>query len=116
MKNLEQIRARNALKCKGGNIRGNEGGEVIKKIPPHVMNNGLLATAAYAFNDNQGFATVFNHIAQHLSDPDIGLLPAGANSLEAMVEHLTSQGTSQDLRDCTNEAMAWLNYARRFIK
>lgn len=115
MKNLEQIRARNALACRSKNIRGVNDGEVIKKIPPLIMNNGLLAAAAFAFNDKQGFKEVFTEIAIHLSDPEIQLLPNGVNTLDAMVDHLTSKGSSQDLRNCTNEAMAWLNYARRFV-
>ena len=52
MKNLEQIRARNALKCQsehGSEIIGEEGGMVIKKLPQLIMNHGLLATAAFAF-------------------------------------------------------------------
>lgn len=113
MKNLEQVRARNALKCPP--IQGKQGGEVMKKIPALVINHGLLAVAAYA-NDNAGYATAFDYIASHLSDPEIDLLPHGCNTHKKMMDHLSSNGTSQELRDCTNEAMAWLNYARRFVK
>jgi CRISPR/Cas system CMR-associated protein Cmr5 small subunit len=120
MKNLEQIRARNALKCQtedGGKIIGEEGGMVIKKLPQLIMNHGLLATAAFAFEPRKdGYKLAFKHIARHLADPEIGILPADTNSLEKMVDHLSSDGDSQKLRNCTNESMAWLNYARRFVR
>lgn len=125
MQNLEQVRARNALAFASSATKtsGQQGGEVIKKIPPLILNHGFLATAAYGFdrNDRGGFRyeahkLAFDAIAKHLCDPEIRILPEGCNNLEKMAEHLTgNETTSEDLKLATAEAMAWLNYARRFV-
>ncbi len=126
MFNLEQIRSRNALafaQSREGQESGANGGEVIKKIPPLILNNGLLATLAYGFDKkgqdeyrNKGHRFVFDAIAKHLSDSAIGILPKGCSNSEEMAKRLTSsEEDSQTLKLCTAEAMAWLNYARRFV-
>lgn len=126
MLNLEQLRSRNALafaKSEQGQQSGANGGEVIKKIPPLILNNGLLATLAYGFDQNRqgeyrnkGHRFTFDAIAKHLSDPANPILPEDCSNSEAMARHLTSpEGDSQTLKLCTAEAMEWLNYARRFV-
>jgi hypothetical protein len=115
MQNLEQIRARNALKL--GVVAGDEGGEVIKKVAPLVLNNGLLATAAYSFAESSGWPKVFDAIAQHLADPDIGIAPAWVKDRSSLMKFLTgAESTSETLKIATSETMAWLVYARRFSK
>jgi len=118
MQNLEQIRARNAYQfSQQGAVAGKEGGEVIKKVAPLIMNHGLLATAAYSFTEKVGWQKTFDAIAQHLADPDIGILPNNkVRDRATMMEYLTAQNTtSETLKLATNEAMAWLQYARRFV-
>lgn len=119
MQNLEQVRARNALKFAnehGRNVTGAQGGEVIKKLPPHILNHGLLATAAYSFTEKQGWQLTFDAIAQHLSDPDISILKAAQNRLHLMDQLTAKETTSELLKLATAETMAWLQYARRFVK
>ncbi|HHU15978.1 MAG: type III-B CRISPR module-associated protein Cmr5 [Kiritimatiellae bacterium] len=120
MQNLEQIRARHALKFAneyGAEVTGVQGGEVIKKIPPIIMNHGLLATMAYSFSEKKGWELVFDAIAQHLSSPAIAIVPASVNDRSKLIEHLTSEATdSETLKRATSETMAWLEYARRFVK
>ena len=116
--NLEQIRARNAMKAGETKISGKENGEVIKKIPPLIMNHGLLAIGAYAFDEkNKGYRDAVDAIAAHLADKEITLLPSTypANT-QGLMEYLCNEADSFQLKQCTAEAMAWLNYARRFIK
>jgi len=117
MQNLEQIRARNAYHfSKQGGIANVQGGEVIKKVPPLIQNHGLLATAAYSFGEKEGWQKVFDAIARHLADPDIAVLPAKVKDRESLMEFLTGkQATSETLKLATNETMAWLTYARRFV-
>jgi len=118
MQNLEQIRARNAyLFSQEGSVSGKKGGEVIKKIPPLIMNHGLLATAAYSFTENIGWQKTFDAIARHLADPDVAILPGDkVKDRATMMEYLTDKKTtSETLKIATNEAMAWLQYARRFV-
>jgi len=115
MQNLEQVRARNALKL--GPVSGDKGGEVIKKVPPLILNHGLLATAAYSFTEKEGWQKVFDAIAQHLADPDVAIIPKHCTDRAKLMEFLTDpKTTSESLKLATAEAMAWLTYARRFVK
>ncbi len=119
MKNLEQIRARNALQfSKDHVVAGKQGGEVMKKISPLVLNHGLLATCAYSYaENNEGWKKVFDAIAAHLADPEIGILPKDKVTRDGMMQALTGkESNSELLKRATAEAMAWLSYARRFVK
>jgi CRISPR/Cas system CMR-associated protein Cmr5 small subunit len=117
MKNLEQIRAANALAYAkaGQNTRGQQGGNVLKKLPALVMSNGLLAAGAFAYAQKRdvGWRTCFDHIAKHLAHQDIGIAP-GQDSLEKLMDFLSSKADSQVLKLATEESLAWLSYARRF--
>ncbi|HVV00600.1 MAG TPA: type III-B CRISPR module-associated protein Cmr5 [Verrucomicrobiae bacterium] len=117
MKNLEQIRAANALAyAKAGvGTRGRQGGNVLKKLPALVMGNGLLAAGAFAYaqKTDSGWRTCFDHIAKHLSHNDIAITP-GQDNLEKLMEFLSAKSDSQALKLATEETLAWLSYARRF--
>lgn len=117
MQNLEQIRARNVLNSGLENVQGLQGGEVIKKIPPHILNHGLLATMAYSFDEKKAdWGKVFDAIARHLADPDIRVVPETITDRRKLMDHLTAkEATSGTLKLATAETMAWLQYARRFI-
>ncbi len=117
MKNLEQIRAANALAyAKAGlGTRGQQGGNVLKKLPALVMGNGLLAAGAFAYaqKGDSGWRTCFDHIAKHLAHPAIAIAP-GQDNLDKLMEFLSGKADSQVLKLATEEALAWLSYARRF--
>lgn len=110
MINREQIRARNALKSgiksKGS---GEEGGDALSGFPALVMNNGLLATLAFSEQKKGGHLAICGAIETHLKD--VGLVPQGAS----LRDHLANSD-SGTLRLCTAEALAYLNYLRRFGK
>jgi hypothetical protein len=120
MQNLEQVRARNALRCQkedGALIVGPQGGEVIKKLPPLILSHGLLAIAAYAFAQKEGWQIVLNHVARHLADPDIAIVPSATQNHGQLMAFLTGpEATSETLKLATVETMAWLSYARRFVQ
>lgn len=117
MKNLEQIRAANALAyiAAGVGTRGKEGGNVLKKLPALVMGNGLLAAGAFAYAQkvDSGWRTCFDHIAKHLAHTDIGIAP-GQGDLDKLMRFLAETADSQTLKLATEETLAWLGYARRF--
>jgi len=115
-KNLDQIRAINAFDTARQRISGKEGGEVIKKVPPLILNHGLLAVGAYAFDEKTGFKAVVDAIARHLSHPAIALVPAECTTTDTLMRYLNEKADSDQLRCCTTEALAWLEYARRYIK
>ena len=118
MQNLNQIRARNVLEfANSAPVRGRNGGEVIKKIPPVIMNNGIMAALAYSLDRNQqAWRGVFDAIAVHLSSQEIAMIPADKNSAELLLDYLASEATSVQLRDITAESFEWLNFARRLVK
>ena len=158
MKNLEQIRASNALAYAESDAKktNSDGGNVVKKLPALIMSNGLLAAAAFAYQkqedeinrqrkhfkkrnnktptadeeqrfEDNGFYTCFDFLLRHLQHGDVDLIPkiiAVQNStgpklrqLDVLLTCLTGEGaTSQDLKLVTEEAIAWLSYARRFIR
>jgi CRISPR/Cas system CMR-associated protein Cmr5 small subunit len=117
-KDLEQVRAENALRCarESKSIQGKQGGKVINKIPPLVMNHGLLASAAFAANDG-GHQEAWDWIARHLADPRIAIVPEDCTDCAGLLDHLTGdEADSTVLARATSEAMAWLSYARRFVR
>jgi CRISPR/Cas system CMR-associated protein Cmr5 small subunit len=117
MKNLEQIRAANALAYAkaGQNTRGQQGGNVLKKLPALVMGNGLLAAGAFAYaqRPDSGWRTCFDHIAKHLAHPEIAIAPH-QDTTDKLMDFLSAKADSQVLKLATEEALAWLSYARRF--
>lgn len=118
LQNLDQVRARNALAFGTKEaVAGDKGGEVIKKVAPLIQNHGLLATAAYSFTEKEGWRKVFDAIARHLADPDVGVVSESVTDRRSLMDHLTAKSTSsEELKQATAEAMAWLTYARRFVK
>jgi len=112
MKNLNQIRAFNSLKEISGGVND---GEVVKKIPSMIMNNGLLAAAAFAVETGKGYQEVFEQaIIPHLADKTIGLL-SKTMDLNAFIKFV-SEADSQTLRLITAETMAYLEFLRRLNK
>lgn len=118
MQNINQIRARHVLEfSRSFTIAGKNGGEVVKKIPPVLMNNGLLAALAYAMDErNKAWRTVFDGIAYHLASSEIGVVPKEHHDAESLLEYLSGSGTKCEvLRYATAEAGAWLDFARRLV-
>lgn len=121
MKNLEQIRAASAInfakKVDEGKIRaaGINDGQAIKKIPPMIMGNGLLATIAFSLERNrEGYASILSALAEHLASPFINITP-GVKDAQSLINHLVTQD-SATLKLATAEALEWFGYARRFVK
>lgn len=119
MQNLNQIRARHVIefaKDPRTDISGINDGEVIKKIPTVIMNNGLLAALAYAMDPkNKGWASVFNGITRHLADE--AFIDPSCSSASDLLDFLVGEDASSTvLRNVTNETMAWLEFARRLVQ
>jgi CRISPR/Cas system CMR-associated protein Cmr5 small subunit len=113
---MEQIRAANAL-SKASTIKAGAGegdpNAVCKKVPTLIINNGLLATAAFAKEGKEGIQSVINAIEAHLQHEEIAIMPIG----KSMMDWLSSEQTdSSTLRRVTAESLAYLNYLRRFVQ
>lgn len=118
MQNLNQIRAKHVLEfANAGNVSGKNGGEVIKKIPPVIMNHGLLTALAYSMDKtNEAWRKVFDAVAIHLSSKEMGMVPPEKSTAEFMLDYLVSEASSTQLRDVTAEVAEWLNFARRLVR
>lgn len=118
MKNFEQIRAKNALAWKDKIGKGKGDGEnVAKKVPVMILDNGIIAAAAFALEKGEGYADVFKAIISHLKDDDIHLIENSflPDNLKGFITHLAASSSSE-LRLITAETTAFLNYLRRFVK
>lgn len=124
MKNLEQIRAANALKHKDKKIGGKEGGEVVKKLSPMIRENGLLSTLAFALEKksetemkNVGHFEVFQFIVEHLRHQSVKWPAWNFQNPLDLAEYLVSdKASSEELRAITSETVEYLNYLRRFVR
>ncbi len=119
MQNLNQIRACHVLAFANSPVdkKGPNGGVVIKKIPPVIMNNGLLAALAYSMDDKQkAWRAVFDAVACHLASEEISLIPEEKNTAELLLDYLSCEADSTVLRNVTAETYEWLNFARRLVK
>lgn len=109
MDNLDQIRAQNALAAKSQVQKKH-----VTKLPALIVNNGLLAAAAFCDDKGAELRTAFDKVAEHLADPRIRRLTT-AKTAAKLVEELSAQGVTSDrLRLATAEALAYLTYLKRF--
>ena len=128
MLNLEQVRARNALasiknypnlRGKGGEEAG-KGGDIVSGFPALIRTNGLLAVAALCESEGSqsGHFGVACAIADHLTSPEIARWKPDQqqpSTCTGLIAHLT-KSDSMELRLCTGEALAFLDYLKRFAK
>ena len=111
--NLEQIRAKNAYEaCEKYTFGGKNKGEVVKKIPTMIRENGFLGALAFAIEKETGYADVFLAIITHLKT--MGLV---GDDIKSCVDflNLLLERPSGRLRRVTEETMLYLNYLRRFV-
>ena len=116
MKNLDQIRAANALDAATSNtFEGVNQGDVVKKIPAMIRENGFMGALAFAVEKQGGHHGVFSAIIRHLADERVARI-AELCTPEQLVQWLSDSedATSARLRDITAEALAYLNFLRRF--
>ncbi len=140
MKNLAQLRAFHALKAskKEGLGIGKEGGDALSGFPILILSCGLLAALAFAVErkgsdsseeeklsrekrpqsggtkppqpKHPGEFAIAQAITEHLLELKI----CEANNADDLVKEL-AQGSSAKLRCATAEAVAYLNYLKRFV-
>lgn len=115
IRNLAQVRAKNALKAAEKTVyKGEQGGEVVKKIPAYIIESGLLGTLAFALEKGGGHLEVFKDVLTHLKSIENPIAQNAADP-KAWFEGLAGADISQ-LRAATAETMAYLAFLRRFAK
>lgn len=124
MRNLDQIRAAHAIGKRNVPIPGSEGGEVVKKVPMLIRQNGLLAALAFACErkkegwKNEGYHKVFEFVTEHLAQCPNLRMPGASVDPDPVVNYdqwLADQ-PSDTLRTHTAEIMAYLGYLRRYVQ
>lgn len=124
MQNLEQIRAAEALKFwenpdNRKSCGGEEGGDVVSKLPSLIINNGLLATLAFAKAKEGGHAKLMAEVLRFLALKNVQAMAAptgfrqGDGLLDPGIRTLTEKD-SLVLQRATAEALAYLAYLKRF--
>jgi len=118
--NLDQVRAGHALAAAQPADRTTPGFDRsdVQKLPALVINNGLVAAAAFTLDSAQrvGMKKVMDKLADHLAQR--GILSHGTNTALAMITDLTTGAHNRplDLQRATMEALAYLGYAKRFAQ
>lgn len=119
MINYEQKRAGNAYAAATDKehyqFAGVEGGRTVaKKVPAQIVQNGFLGALAFAIETQHGYEAVFRAILDHLKSVQktYGMSTA---TLEGFMKELCKKDADV-LRAVTEEALAYLNYLRRFAK
>lgn len=111
MKNLDQIRAANAIEAARKKMGAKENGEVVKKIPTMIRDNGILGALAFSKEAGAGYADCFMAIITHLRS----IRASRAERLDDFLNELI-EADSGEMRRITSEVMAYLNYLRRFAE
>lgn len=123
MKTLAQRRAEVALRWKDKAYGGKREGNVVSGFPMLIRSDGLLPALAYAIEKKE------NKQTKQLEPKNVGEFQIA----RALVEHLTAeqvlkqtkspddmvselaQADAATLRRATTEALAFLNYLKRFV-
>ena len=121
-RNLDQIRAADAIAHCDDEFKGVDGGGIVKKIPPMIRDNGFLGALAFAVEQkgnsgnlkNPGHHHVFECILEHLKT--LRRVPEGCGDPRALMKYLCEEADSAKLRDVTTESLLYMNYLRRFVK
>lgn len=127
--NLEQIRALHAhqfwdaawpdadkARKRLADVRGAEGGDIVSKLGPLILECGLLATVSLAKQKRGGHEALLREIGRFLGsqgENERRLLPEKAENLDEFVRLLT-QNDSALLRLATAEALLYAGYLKRF--
>jgi CRISPR type III-B/RAMP module-associated protein Cmr5 len=147
VRNLNQVRAHNALQHKDRIANSQGGGDAISGFPMLILTNGLLAALAFALEEKEvrpddmpaanapnaylfrqvgrgrdvscrkrkhdGEYTVARAISNHLHT-DLSRITQADDPDDLLAELARDNGNSL-LRRATAEALAFLNYLKRFV-
>jgi CRISPR-associated protein Cmr5 len=109
MKSRELDRAQHIQECLGRRrtSRLEDYSDRLKGAPAQLMENGLLQMLAFFHSKKD---SEYDEIASHLEDwlKRVGLLPGDHDPLKALA---SLDATAY--RRCSEEAIAWLNWAKR---
>ncbi|MCF6277236.1 MAG: type III-B CRISPR module-associated protein Cmr5 [Anaerolineales bacterium] len=113
--NIDQVRAKNALSPKGNAARKQAGeGDALSGFPSLIINNGLIATVAYAIDKGGQHERIVDALCYHLAHlPAENLMGDYPENAKGLRDCLCS-GDSSLLKRCTHESLEFLAYLKRF--
>ena len=114
VQNLDQIRANAARKAASSTSR-----QAVSKLPAMILQNGLLATIAFATDGSEARAKMedaLDSLAWHLADPRLGIAClSGATTAAGLSDRLCDAGaTPLDLQRATAESLAFFAFLKRY--
>ncbi|MCL5099224.1 MAG: type III-B CRISPR module-associated protein Cmr5 [Candidatus Omnitrophica bacterium] len=122
MKNLDQIRARQALNfwanTRNEEIKGDNCAQILREVSFSLLNNGLLAAIAFARDKSSidhrgGHEELVLEVGRYLASKERALLPFPVHTTDDLVRGLTGHPSTL-LQSATLEAVAYLGYLNRF--
>jgi CRISPR-associated protein Cmr5 len=113
MKNLDQLRARTALRDSKGLNRS-----AISKLPGLILSNGLLSAAAFCEAEGGGdnrnhLKAAMRGIAKHLSN--LRIASTDVCEVKSLIDDLAGKD-SITLQRATAESLSYLSYLKRFAE
>ncbi|MBO6102864.1 MAG: hypothetical protein J6P03_06385 [Opitutales bacterium] len=115
MKNLNIIRAKSAFSAAQDTYCGKNGGELAKKLPPRIMNSGLIQALAFASaSENENEIKLYEKIKEYLQSKDVAVLDP--NDKKRSLLEIMLDSDSRKVALATRETLAWLSFFRRFAK
>lgn len=115
MKNIHQIRAAHAMESANAFNKGEEG-DAVSGYPSLIINNGLLPTLAYSLDKKGGHLQTADAIASHLGKLSWAKVAFSGKKSDARgLRDILIEKDAQFLRLCTEEALGFLTYFKRFV-
>lgn len=123
--NLDQIRARNALACeKKVRDAAKDSGDALSGYGTLIISNGLMAALAFSMEKEGQHLAVADAVAYHLANLDgTNLLCRHSNAQDSfpktgagLRDKLAKDSDATHLRRCTDEALAFVGFLKRFVK
>ena len=110
--NIDQIRAKNALRDKAKAVKKQEGeGDALSGYPSLIINNGLIACIAYSIDKEKQHTRIADAIAYHLNDRKVLICSDALSLRNALCGENTDAST---LQHATHESLEFLAYLKRF--
>jgi len=122
--NPHQVRASHALTVADAVRKGDGEGDAIAGFPALIIRSGLLATLAFSLERNKkgepkrdAHKRIADAIAEHLAklSPDENLVAPENPTGDGLLRKLATSDTAH-LRRCTQEALEFLAYLKRFAR
>lgn len=113
--NIEQKRAKAAFEYADNAASSKNYGSYAKKMPMHILNNGLANALAFAYSKSD-WQQLYKDVEKWLKeDEPQGLIKSKFVNNKSLMQVIIELNDSE-LRQVTNEVLALFSWLRRFVK